>query len=373
MQFCPCQVRTLITVVSTLGFNILVSESSARTIEWSGYTWQVRDSGGNPQGPGPNIFSDSTQNVFVDANGDLHLKIRRGENGKWLASEIDLTQSLTFGTYEWEVATRYDQLAANAVGGLFTYLNPQSVASQTGGVVGNGVPDTPHEIDIEFTRAWGSGNLHFTTHDGDVPAPTKNFYQALNGDFTTHRFTWEPNRITWESFNGHVAGVARPPYPIVEQRPGANQGNPARIVYTGPVIPADLNEIPIINFWISSTNPSSDGPTGGAEQELIIRRFAFTPLPSLGSRSGDYDADGDVDGDDYLVWRRGFGLTTSPTADGNGNGVVDAADYIIWRRNLGSAASITHSGNDHIIPEPPAIILAPAGWLLLPWLLAPRR
>jgi hypothetical protein len=40
-----------------------------------------------------------------------------------------------------------------------------------------------------------------------VTAPSANFYQALTGDLTTHRFTWEPGRIEWNSYNGHVAGV----------------------------------------------------------------------------------------------------------------------------------------------------------------------
>jgi Glucose / Sorbosone dehydrogenase len=57
---------------------------------------------------------------------------------------------------------------------------------------------------------------------------------------------------------------------------------------------------------------------------------------------GDYDADGDVDIDDYAVWRSTFGTSTgSRPADGNGNGVVDAADYVVWRNNLGASV---HAG-----------------------------
>jgi hypothetical protein len=339
----------------------LAAVSAGRNITWSGYSWNVRDTGGNPQGPGPNIFSNSTDNVFVDAGGDLHLKIRKGANGKWLASEIDLNQSLTFGTYEWEVSSRYDQLAANAVGGLFTYISPESVAAQTGGVVGNGIPDTPHEIDVEFTGAWGNGNLYFTTHDGDVPAPSKNFYQALTGDFTTHRFKWEPDRITWESFNGHVAGVASPPNPLVEQRPGATNGNPAKFVYSGPVIPKDLNEVPILNFWISSNDPANGGPTGGAEQELIVHSFKFSPLPPPVPVTGDYDGNGVVNSADYLVWQQAFGSTSSLAADGNHNGVVDASDYTIWRDHLGPAAGEA-SALATSVPEPTTILIAP--WLV---------
>jgi len=58
---------------------------------------------------------------------------------------------------------------------------------------------------------------------------------------------------------------------------------------------------------------------------------------------GDYDADGDVDNDDYDVWKMTFGdqLRATPVpADGNGNGVVDAADYTVWRNNLGSPTAL---------------------------------
>lgn len=341
-----------------LAFCTCVSAAaSARTINWSGYNWWVRTSGNAPQGPGPNIFSDSAENVFVDSGGNLHLKIRKGGDGKWLASEIDLNQSLSYGTYEWQVSSRYDLYPTNVVGGLFTYLSPESVASQTGGAVGNGVADTAHEIDIEFTKAWGNGHLYFTTHDGDVPAPSKNYYQPLNGDFTTHRFTWEPNRITWESYHGHVAGNPNPPNPITEQRPGAGNGLAAKHVYTGAVVPRDLNEIPIINFWVFGNNPSVDGPTGGAEQEMIVRSFSYTPLQP----SGDFDRDGDADGQDFLIWQRGLGVgTTLDAGDADRNGVVNGADLAVWTAQAGGQAV----GSVVRVPEPGSATLVVLGMLI---------
>jgi hypothetical protein len=346
-----------VVVLALIAIGFVPTDGEGRNVNWSGYSWWVRTSQGNPQGPGPNIFSDSTQNVSVDAEGNLHLKIIQGANGKWTAAEVDLNQSLGYGTYEWEVSSRYDQYATNVVGGLFTYLDPGSVANQTGGSVGNGVADTPHEIDIEFTKAWGNANLYFTTHDPDVQPPSKNYYQPLNGDFTTHRFTWKPDSITWESFHGHVAGNPNPPNPIIEQRPGPNQGKPARHVYTGPVVPEDLNEVTIMNLWLFGENVSNTGPSNGQPHEMIVKSFTYTPLPPA-PIPGDFDENGEVDASDFQDWRENFGSTTELAADGNGDGVVNAADYTVWRDNLQSVASSLSESSSlpQSIPEPNSLL-----------------
>ena len=68
-------------------------------------------------------------------------------------------------------------------------------------------------------------------------------------------------------------------------------------------------------------------------------------------RPGDYDADGDVDADDYSVWYTEFG-TSAPDADGNADGVVDAEDYAIWRDNRDLPMATL------VVPEPGAWLVA---------------
>jgi hypothetical protein len=73
-------------------------------------------------------------------------------------------------------------------------------------------------------------------------------------------------------------------------------------------------------------------------------RFTGTgSLTVLGSIPGDYDFDGDVDGDDHLKWQQTFGSTADLMADGNLNGIVDAADFSIWRDNLGATSAVPES------------------------------
>lgn len=258
-----------------------MSMGAGEMIEWSGYQWNVTSSNGRPQGPGPNIFSDSKENVFLDDEGNLHLRIIKSADGKWHASQVTLAESLGYGTYQWEVSSRYDDLPANVVVGLFTYNSPRSVARQTEGEIGNDKPDTAHEIDIEFTGAWGPGNLFFTTHDPDIQSPGVHFLTAPKSDKTTHRFRWSPNEILWESFDGHVSDANSAVLPLTEQRPGTEHGKPVQYTYTGPVIPKDLDEVPMINFWIfarKDQQPSLIGTTDGTPQELILKSFKFTPL-----------------------------------------------------------------------------------------------
>ncbi|QDT09781.1 glycoside hydrolase family 16 protein [Planctomycetes bacterium K23_9] len=252
-----------------------------RVVEWSGYEWNVSDSGDQRRGPGNNLFSGSDKNVFIDANGLLHLKISQRDDGQWTSSQVALTKSLGYGTYQWELASRWDGYASNVVVGLFTYLSPARVASQTDGEVGNKKPDTPHEIDIEFTSAWGPGNHFFTTHDPDTKSPGVHFLSKPNTDNTTHRFRWSQAEIQWESFEGFLTEGTQASYPLQETLAGKGLGRSIRHIYNGPVVPKDLDEVPIINFWIfhpKDQKPYVEGPDNDKEHELIIRSFKYIPL-----------------------------------------------------------------------------------------------
>ncbi len=70
---------------------------------------------------------------------------------------------------------------------------------------------------------------------------------------------------------------------------------------------------------------------------------------------GDYDADTDVDGNDFLVWQQQLGLMGNLPADGDGGGVVDAADLLIWKFNYGTAGAASDTAFG--VPEPPASAL----------------
>jgi hypothetical protein len=69
---------------------------------------------------------------------------------------------------------------------------------------------------------------------------------------------------------------------------------------------------------------------------------------------GDFDADLDIDLDDYATWRQSYGATLKNlAADGSGNGIVDTADYVVWRNKLNASASILAIA----VPEPTAFTI----------------
>lgn len=70
--------------------------------------------------------------------------------------------------------------------------------------------------------------------------------------------------------------------------------------------------------------------------ELWISATPIEPLP------GDYDANGVVDGADFLAWHRGFGGAAAPAgsgADGDGSGAVDAGDLPVWAEHFGEGSA----------------------------------
>jgi hypothetical protein len=93
-----------------------------------------------------------------------------------------------------------------------------------------------------------------------------------------------------------------------------------------------------------------------------------TSLLNSTARPGDFDGDGDVDANDYNVWRTTFGTSTiiyGSGADGNYNGVIDAADYVVWRNDFvaGGGAGLAVPA----VPEPTTAALAAIVAITLSW------
>ena len=99
----------------------------------------------------------------------------------------------------------------------------------------------------------------------------------------------------------------------------------------------------------------SDAPNGGntAASARIFEVFV-TPVPPL---LADFDHDGDVDGQDFLIWQSGFGTVSGATksdGDADGDGDVDGSDFLIWQAEFGST-----TGGGAATATAPSTLVAP--------------
>ena len=144
----------LMSLNTIVSFNMNASDTenlrdrfyTGDTIKFSGFEWLIKDSKNRITGPGKNYFSSSTENVWVDTLGRLHLKITQ-RNDKWYSSEVRLTQSLGYGKYIFHLDSLPQELDKDMVIGLFMYDHLDT---------GN----FHKEIDIEFSK-WGDKKNNF--------------------------------------------------------------------------------------------------------------------------------------------------------------------------------------------------------------------
>ncbi len=232
----------LLAAVAAIGCS---SVCHAKTVQFAGLTWQVRDDFG---GPGPNNWSSSL--VRVDRQGRLHLRVAKVD-GKWNSVELYLTKPMGYGLYTFHVQGPIDHLDKNIVLGLFNYTTPS---------IG---PDGTNEIDIELAH-WGMQKyppVNFTVYPSivrpgnghqefDYPAPISDSYFA---------FEWSAKSVAFRAFK--------------------KPGQAPYIAWTfAPKKQAELRvpqkPLPVhINFWMFHGHAPSDGKA----VEVIIDSFKFTP------------------------------------------------------------------------------------------------
>jgi hypothetical protein len=91
--------------------------------------------------------------------------------------------------------------------------------------------------------------------------------------------------------------------------------------------------------------------------EENFERFGVVRYNGVIQHSGDFNADGAVDGADFVLWQQQFGQEGQLEADGNGDGRVDQSDLAIWENQYG-IVSQTSQPTSEVVPEPSAWLLA---------------
>lgn len=200
-------------------------------------------------GPGPNNWNPD--NVWVDEDGKLHLKISfNAETQKWECAEVWTEEKLGFGTYEWIVEGAIDALPETVVLGLFNYMEPDGKGS---------------EIDIEYSK-WSVPTLVKT---GSFTVwPPKAGLKRWTSPFaitaahtaypTSHKFAWQSRSIEFRvtAINNVLVGSAT--------------YRPKRYADYIPQVPEHVN----INLWLNQGLPGK--LTHDQTVEVVIVSFKKT-------------------------------------------------------------------------------------------------
>lgn len=232
----------------------------AADLQWAGRTWKVT-SGGMA-----GVANGSPNNVSVDQNGYLHLKITNN-GGTWTAAEIFSTDKLGFGTYQWQVDAPIDRFDKNVVLGLFPYGPDAGIGA-----------DGTNEIDIEYSF-WGNANgVNGDWTDYPASGKTigeKSYKFSLNGGTqSTSRFIWSSSSIQNFLLSGFEAVTS------VD-----NLINSWTYAPSNPTTNIPQQALPLgINLWCFDAPPSD-----GKNVEVVIRDFQFVAEgtnPGMGGAGG---------------------------------------------------------------------------------------
>ena len=211
-------------------------------LSFSGRTWEIEKSSEITQ-PGDNYFYYNASSDYVDANGYLHMSLLN-VNGSRYASEVDLEESLGYGTYTFVVQGDLRNLDRNAVFGLFTWDNS-----------GNDTPGNQYnrEIDMEISR-WGNASDVYNAQVGVQPETgdaIANYTIGYAGDIE-ESMHWKAGEVDI------LIREADAPYETIE-----------RWNYTGPFVPTPGLEKMAINLWAFGA-PTESNVT------VVVQRFNFS-------------------------------------------------------------------------------------------------
>ena len=267
------------------------------SLDFSGHTWRVKNA---YQGPGPNIFSDSSEHATIQSDGSMALTIRQ-TNGQWRCAEVVNTEALGYGTYRWHTSSRLDQLDPNIIFSPFLWEYAQCYD-------GNGWWNPPNEFDIEFSR-WGDPNrlpAQFVAQPYDWPGNMERFDIPEAVELTSE-LKWTSDAMHCAVWVGHDDAPTEKT--LVHSW-----------TYTGVHLPRPEQPRVHINLWMLNGNP----PSNNQPQTVVIKAFDFEPVDAGEDCPADLNNDGTVNGGD-------LGLLLSAWNEAgpgnlNGDGTVSGAD-----------------------------------------------
>ena len=222
-----------------------------KTFSFGGHAWRIKGPG--YYGPGPNLFCDASDCVWVDLDQRLHLTLQN-RSGSWYSTEVTTEEALGYGDYILTTVGRLDLIDPQAVLGIFLWeYGPCWDSAYLWWNAFN-------EIDIEYSR-WGNTDsdiCQFVAQPYDYPGNINRFDTTFSEDeVTSHAMRWLADRVEYRVWRG-----------------GPNDESQANMIqswtYTGPHIPRPEQPRMHLNLWKIDGAPAGD-------QEIVFQDFVFVP------------------------------------------------------------------------------------------------
>jgi hypothetical protein len=237
----PSTGRGVLAVATRAGGPPTVAPPVPKNVQFSGYDWEVVQV---PHESAGVAYTNSASNVWIDAQGSLHLQIA-WERGQWTCAEVFLTRSLGYGTYSFDVR-EVSPREPGMVFGMFTWDDLEAGHDH-------------REMDIELSQ-WGDPavkNAQFAIQPYYVPANVFRF-NSPHQQALTHSFRWEAGRVLFSTTSKTPGGSASP---VVAQH-----------VFTSGV-PSPGGERVHINFYIYGRSRIAQQRNA----EVVLDRFVYLP------------------------------------------------------------------------------------------------
>jgi len=338
-----------------------------KIISFAGYNWAVK-ANSVPLGPGPNMFSDSADNVSVDSSGILHLKVTN-TNGTWQSAEVISKQTFGWGTYTFDVLSDPSTLDPNAVTGLFTWSEDAAYSNR--------------ERDIEFSKfgvANNATNAQFTVQPYQSPGHLQRFTVPHGLTESTYRIQWTPTGVDFLAFPNNDANLSTPFYQWMfsstEPRPAPDQSLHFNLWLFNGLAPTSGSSVELLlkdlqygaasgsfsTMSLSSTSISFAtqrvGSTSASQSIQLTNSgnnsITITGIASGGSNPGDFSQVGCSPFPYQLAPNSGCSLaiTFTPTSRGSRSALISINDNA-----KPSAQTITVSGNGCQLSSAPPLSL----------------
>jgi hypothetical protein len=226
-----------------------------RQINWAGYGWWVKTAGSTGDefpsvtGPGANHYSDDTNNVWIDSNGALHLKITY-TNSVWECAQIWNNETLGYGQYSCTLNCNVSNFDKNVVFSMFTWSDDTDYTSR--------------EIDEEVSY-WTGTYGPYTNEDFAISpyktGQTLRFGMPLSTTNSTHTFIWtSTNQVAFQTLNGGYT-----------PSPAASNILESWTCTSQP-IPPQGGELVSMILWLKAKPPATGQPV-----EVSLSRFQYDP------------------------------------------------------------------------------------------------